>query len=1181
MLSVLMHGGGFRGQLHRFRSIASSSTCRIQAMSSGKAWETASKGSTLVIVESPTKAKTIQDFLNNGEGLDGADYIVDFCAGHIRDLPMKAKDAPAELKKKVVVADLKLNVADLGVDVDNDFTPIYVQMAGKNDVVERLKGLSKKCSRILLATDEDREGEAISWHLLETLRPAVPVKRAVFHEITESAIKEAFLAPRDIDMDLVRSQETRRILDRLAGYTISPILWRYVSPGLSAGRVQSCGLDIISERERARWAFVPSKYYSVEASMAPAVLGGGDGGAGSDALEARVIGVDGTRVATNSDFDGETGKLKLLKGGVASNKLILDKSKTEQLVQWLSGFHGDAPALAIVDKSHKKMTKKAPSPFITSTLQQEGSRALRLSPARTMAVAQQLYEEGFITYMRTDSPLLSAVARQAATAHVTEIFGERYVAGAQGPVRTGRKKDAPKNAQEAHEAIRPADKEGKGRFTPPYATGLSGEKLALYRLIYKRTLASVMAGSESLTTTYSILASGSRGSGDTHYPHEVELRASGTRVTFPGFLAALRMPLDKFYDDIPFVQTSDGILDLDEGQVMTLLSEPMSTLEIAPEHVVEGDDHGDDEEEESTDEAEGESNATPAAKTGLRALEHITRAPARYSESSFIKELETVGVGRPSTYAKILQILRDREYIRVESRTVVPTVTGMVVSALMRRHFPELVEPSFTAEMEDNLDAIAAGKVNKEAFLRGFYIGADGRTGDCTGIGLRNAVETKLSMNEIDHKESRSLAIPALDGIGTISYSRSGAFVEQEVPDGDKPLKWKLPESMQLDIRAITPTAIKELMETGLTTEGAIVGVHPESKRPVSIRSGRFGKYVLVGEDADKDKQTFSVPEALDVGLSLEQVLEYTCLPREVGIHPQLNLPMVVDVSNKALSVGVKGYPVRINLPEGMHPFDVTESFAAELLVDGQAILDSMRPLGEWIRSSEGEDGVPREVSIRRGRFGPYIRAGNIIAGLRKLDPAEVTLEMAIEILETRGKEAGSGRRRKRKTKAKAKAKGTATTTKKKKAKAAPRVPRAKSAYQLFVSDAMTGVLVEDGMMGVKLSMGDAAGRWKAMSHEEKAPFEERALQGKATAAAAKAGPNSRKTAGRSKASDVRRARTGYQVYVGDALKGLLPNGPSPNQKMSMADAAAAWRGLSDAEKELYAARGRGEAAQA
>lgn len=949
---------------------------------------------------------------------------------------------------------------------------------------------------------------------------------------------------------------------------------RYVSPGLSAGRVQSCGLDIIAERERARWAFMPSKYYSIETTLAPK-------GNASTTVDARLISVGGNRVATNGDFDGDTGELKVTKKTAPT---VLDGASAEGLLRWLSGFEGERPALSITDKTHKKVSRRAPVPFITSTLQQDGSRALGLSPARTMSIAQELYELGYITYMRTDSPLLSTVARAASVDHVSESFGPEYVMGQKSGAKVGRTKDAPKNAQEAHEAIRPAIVDG--HFRPPYATELSGQKLQLYSLIYKRTLASVMSSSESLTTTYTITAQGGGGS----VVERAELRAAGTKVIFPGFLRAVRMPLDRFYETVPF-DYAQGLPDMPTGQEMFLQSGPVGGIEALA--VVEGDEGGEEDGDAgeiddagfgdcgSSDEQEG---LEEGQQQGLRALEHVTRAPSRFSEASFIKELEAMGVGRPSTYAKILQILRDREYVKVESRTVVPSLTGMVVSSLMRRHFQNLVEPSFTAGMEAQLDAIAAGTTNKEAFLKEFYTGgAD--TGAGMGGGLRQRVTEKLDLNEIDHRDSRALVIPALRDLGTIFVGRSGAFIErviggQEGEDEPKSQRWKLPELMQQDIRAITPEAIVELLATGLTTEGALVGRCPETDRPVSVRSGRFGKYLLIGEDSDKTKRTFSVPESLSPEAPLDVIMQYTRLPLEMGMHPALNLPMIVEVSSKALAVGVQGYPVRVVLPDdNMHPMDVTAELAAQLLEDGQAILDSQRALGEWLREGEEE---PREVSIRRGRFGPYLRAGNVIAGLRKVEPADLTLEMAIDILTARGKEAGGRKGKKSAGKAKAKAKVKKAGS-----------PRAKTSYQFFAGAALKGELDSGDGTKVKLGMKEAAAHWKAMSEADKEPFARKAAESKAEVGALRAS-NSTGTSTSTRTSPAlapgtpkikkkkiatRRRKTAYMFFVSAAMKGGLSTGPSTGSengakapKMGMAEAAMAWKSLPESDKAPFVA---------
>ncbi|MFO7630105.1 MAG: type I DNA topoisomerase, partial [Prochlorococcaceae cyanobacterium] len=588
---------------------------------------------TLVIVESPTKARTIRGFLPSG-------FKVEASMGHVRDLPNNASEIPAAHKGE--------KWANLGVNTASNFEPLYVVPKDKKKVVKELKDALKGADQLLLATDEDREGESISWHLLQLLQPKVPVKRMVFHEITKEAIGRALAQPRELDMELVHAQETRRILDRLVGYTLSPLLWKKVAWGLSAGRVQSVAVRLLVQRERARRAFRSGSYWDLKARLEQA--GGG--------FEAKLSQLGGVRIAGGSDFDESTGALKA--GSKAGSKVrLLSEADARALQQAVE----QAP-WRVAEVEAKPTVRKPVAPFTTSTLQQEANRKLRLSARETMRAAQGLYERGFITYMRTDSVHLSDQAISAARSCVAAKYGKEYLSPSVRQFTT-----KARNAQEAHEAIRPAGES----FRDPAATGLDGRDLALYELIWKRTVASQMA--EARLTMLSVdlaVDAGSLGM--------ASFRASGKRIDFPGFFRA-------------YVEGSDDPDAALEGQEVLLPA------------LAVGD--------------------KPACK-GVEAIGHQTQPPARYSEAALVKMLEKEGIGRPSTYASIIGTIVDRGYASLANNSLTPSFTAFAVTALLEEHFPDLVDTSFTARMENTLDEISHGKVQWLPYLESFYKGEKG-----------------------------------------------------------------------------------------------------------------------------------------------------------------------------------------------------------------------------------------------------------------------------------------------------------------------------------------------------------------------------------------------------------------------------------------------------------------------
>jgi DNA topoisomerase-1 len=644
--------------------------------------EMAASKRTLVIVESPAKAKTIAGYL-------GSDYMVESSIGHIRDLPNNASEIPAKYKEEPW--------ARLGVDTEHDFAPLYVVDARKKKVVSDLKAKLKNADQLLLATDEDREGEAIAWHLTQVLDPKVPVRRMVFHEITKQAIEHALTETRDIDKSLVDAQETRRILDRLYGYEVSPVLWRKIMQGLSAGRVQSVATRLVVERERERMLFVAADYWDIVATFAPGEF------------SARLAAVDGRRVAQGRDF-GRDGELK------TAETVQLTEDDARGLAAALDGV-----PFEVASVEEKPYTRRPAAPFMTSTLQQEASRKLRLSSQQTMRTAQRLYENGYITYMRTDSTTLSESALSAARAQARELYGADSV-----PEAPRRYERRVKNAQEAHEAIRPAG----DRFRTPddVKRELAGDEFKLYDLIWKRTVASQMADARGQTVSVRIAGTSSDG-------RQAEFATAGTVITFRGFLLAY-----------------------EEGR-----DEPASA---------------DAEEKVLPELHEGDSLAT----TALEPEGHSTSPPARFTEASLVKALEERGIGRPSTYAAIMGTILDRGYVRRQGQALVPEFLAFAVVNLLERHFEQLVDYEFTARMEDDLDGIASGDEARTAWLQRFYFGSNGDNG------LKDLVEKQLG--DIDAREINTVPLPRTDIVVRVGkygpYLERGED-RQTLPDGIAP----------------------------------------------------------------------------------------------------------------------------------------------------------------------------------------------------------------------------------------------------------------------------------------------------------------------------------------------------------------------------------------------------------
>jgi DNA topoisomerase-1 len=886
----------------------------------------------LVIVESPAKARTIAGYLGDG-------YEVEASIGHIRDLPQPS-DMPADMKKGPY--------GKFAVDVDNGFDPYYVVDADKKKKVSELKRLLKNADELYLATDEDREGEAIAWHLLQELKPKVPVKRMVFHEITREAINRALENTRELDTRLVDAQETRRILDRLYGYEVSPVLWRKIRQGLSAGRVQSVATRLVVERERERMAFCTAEYWDVAGDFG-AVAGPDAGGR----FRARLSTLDGRRVASGRDFD-DRGVL------TTAEAVHLDEATAGALVAALE----DAD-FAVRSLETKPYSRRPAAPFTTSTLQQEASRKLRLGSRQTMRTAQALYENGYITYMRTDSPVLSTQAIQAARRQAAELYGAEFVPDAP---RVYAAKN--KGAQEAHEAIRPA---GDSFRTPAQVAGeLSGDQFRLYELIWKRTVASQMADSRGSTATVK-LGAHTLGSGPAGASQDAVFTASGTVITFRGFMAAYEEghDVDRYSDDAPDADKADKGAE-------------KSGAESRLPQLAEGD---------AVDVRDLESDG------------HRTSPPPRFTEASLIKALEERGIGRPSTYAATISVIQDRGYVSSRGQALVPSWLAFAVTRLLEEHFDWLVDYDFTAEMENDLDAIAAGEKDRVTWLTRFYFG-DG-TGRTEGEGLRHLVD---DLGEIDPREVNSIDIG--EGI-TLRVGKYGPYLEGPAPvDGGDPRRASVPEDLAPD--ELTVAKARELFETQVDGDLAL-GVDPETGTTIVARSGRFGAYVteLLPEPeldpglsaaakkralaAAPKPRTGSLLKSMDLQtMTLADALKLLSLPRVVGIDPETGTE--ITAQNGRYGPYLKKGTDSRTLASEEAMFDVTLDDALAIYAQpkrGRGASASA-PLREL-----GEDPVSKKpVVVKEGRFGAYVTDGESNATLRSEDSVEtITLDRAAELL--------------------------------------------------------------------------------------------------------------------------------------------------------------------------------------
>ncbi|KND33957.1 type I DNA topoisomerase [Streptomyces acidiscabies] len=873
--------------------------------------ETAKGGRRLVIVESPAKAKTIKGYLGPG-------YIVEASVGHIRDLPSGAAEVPEKYTGEV---------RRLGVDVENDFQPIYVINADKRAQVKKLKELLKESDELFLATDEDREGEAIAWHLQQVLKPTIPVKRMVFHEITKDAIRAAVANPRQLNQKLVDAQETRRILDRLYGYEVSPVLWKKVMPKLSAGRVQSVATRLVVERERERIAFRSAEYWDLTGTFAT-----GRAGDSSDpsSLVARLQTVDGRRVAQGRDFDS-LGQLK------SEQILHLDEANARALAAAL-----EETRFAVRSVESKPYRRSPYAPFRTTTLQQEASRKLGFGAKATMQVAQKLYENGFITYMRTDSTTLSDTAINAARAQVTQLYGADYLPSAP---RTYAGKV--KNAQEAHEAIRPSG----DRFRTPAETGLTGDQFRLYELIWKRTVASQMKDATGNSVTVKIGGTAADG-------RDVEFTASGKTITFHGFLKA-------------YVEGAD---------------DPNAEL--------------DDRERRLPQVTEGD----PLTAEEITVDGHATKPPARYTEASLVKELEEREIGRPSTYASIIGTILDRGYVFKKGTALVPSFLSFAVVNLLEKHFGRLVDYDFTARMEDDLDRIARGEAKSVPWLKRFYFGegtgaaggaADAGNGD--GDHLGGLKELVTDLGAIDAREVSSF--PVGSGI-VLRVGRYGPYIERGEKDAEGHQRADIPEDLAPDELSV------EMAEELLAKPSGDfeLGTDPVSGHQIIARDGRYGPYVTevlpegtpkTGKNAVKPRTASLFKSmALDT-VTLDDALKLMSLPRVVGADAE---GVEITAQNGRYGPYLKKGTDSRSLQTEDQLFTITLEEALEIYSQpkqrGRAA--AKPPLKEL-----GADPVSgKPVVVKDGRFGPYVTDGETNATLRSGDSVEeITPERGYELL--------------------------------------------------------------------------------------------------------------------------------------------------------------------------------------
>ena len=837
----------------------------------------------LVIVESPVKAKTIGRFL-------GSNYLVESCMGHIRDLPNSSKDLPESVRKKAW--------AGLGVDVENNFHPFYCIPKDKKSIVKKLKEKAKSSQELILATDEDREGESIAWHLTKILSPKIPVKRMVFHEITKVAIQSALKNCRSVDSHLVQAQEARRILDRLVGYSISPVLWKKITRGLSAGRVQSVAVSLISHREMERLNFQKTNYWDVIVDLKKQ---------GSVAFLSRLIEHNKKPLVRSADFDSKTGRLKNKKA------LLMDEKSALKLQHQLKG-----ETFEVTEVTKKQVMRKPPPPFITSTLQQEGNRKLGFSSKQTMGLAQKLYEQGLITYMRTDSTFLSAQALRSARTQIASLYGKTHL-----PPNPRVYRKTAKGAQEAHEAIRPAGQS----FTSPEKTGLSGPALSLYTLIWKRTLASQMKDCRQNQVRVQIKADKSL------------FQSSGTTIVFPGFYLIYKEDL-----------TEDKELPtLNKGEKLKCLK------------------------------------ATATA--------HETKPPSRYTEASLIQKLEQEGVGRPSTYASIISTIQDRDYVKKEKNSLIPTFTALVVNRFLHNYFPDYVDLQFTAEMEKDLDNIARGQKNHIKYLKSVYLGPKG---------LKKKVSDQ-EQNKID-KNDRSLSLKGFEDY-SFNVGPFGPYVSKKKED----------VSASLPVNIYPGEITKDLIEKVIHYKvkgGRSLGKDPKTGQEVFVAVGKYGPYVKMDLPAQtplftkkstkkrsqkkakkiKPKTMSLSPFFTENEVTLKEALKLLELPKVIGIHPETKKEIKKSVGRFGPYIVHEG-EFRSVPKDGF--FDIDLKYAVKRLREPKKRSSLiLKELGTHPKTQKA-------VQLMKGKFGPYIKHSNKNYSLpSQISKEKLTLPEALKLIE-------------------------------------------------------------------------------------------------------------------------------------------------------------------------------------
>ncbi len=949
------------------------------------------QGKKLVIVESPAKAKTIGKYL-------GDDYEVQASVGHIRDL-VEPKNLPPELKKGPL--------GKFSIDVDNGFEPYYVVSDSKKKTVAELKRALKEADELWLATDEDREGEAIAWHLLEVLKPKVPVKRMVFHEITAEAIQRAVDNTRALDTALVDAQETRRILDRLYGYEVSPVLWRKVGPGLSAGRVQSAATRLVVDRERERLAFVTASYWDLDTTLTPT--------SGDTPFTARLARLDGKKVASGRDFT-DRGELK------GAETVALDEALTTSLA---AALRDPSIAVTVTNVESKPYTRRPAAPFTTSTLQQEAGRKLRFTARQTMSVAQSLYENGYITYMRTDSTTLSQQAVDAARSQAAALYGADSI-----PETPRVYSSKSKNAQEAHEAVRPA---GDVFRTPSELEGtLRGNDWKLYDLIWKRTVASQMADARGQTASVSIQA-GPTAASATPAGAIAEFAASGTVITFRGFLAAYEEGQDEARDTDEKAEPAEAKLPpLTVGQSLSVVD--------------------------------------------VEAKGHETSPPARYTEASLVKALEERGIGRPSTYAAIISTIVDRGYVTPRGSALVPNWIAFSVVRLLEENFADLVEYDFTAEMEADLDRIANGEADRTEWLTGFYFGDDHQPG------LRPVVD---NLGDIDAKTLNSM--PLTDTI-TLRIGKYGPYLEVVDPaaeaaaDGTPatPRRVNLPQDLAPD--ELTPTKAQELVDAPVVGD-RVLGINPENGKQVVAKDGRFGPYVteldpepeVSAEEAAaaaaaaalaaepvvdpatgevlpapkkrapaKKKAPVEKPRTASLftdmdpaTVDFETALKLLSLPRTVGDDPESGEPITAQNGRYGPYLK-KGTDTR-SLDAEAQIFEIDLAGALAKFAEPKY---GARKASSALKEFDADPVSGKPIKLKDGRFGPYVTDGETNATVpRGEDPMEIDFDRAVQLIADKRAKGPAKKPVKR-----APAAGAKTAAKKAPAKKAPAKPAPKKA---------------------------------------------------------------------------------------------------------------------------------------